>query len=508
VNPHSPKFDAVTKRVLANRTCGHIIFVDNVAAHAWVRAVLVEAGIPQDRIAILNAEMAPAAADRARIAKEFNGAAEEGLAPRYDVVVANAIAYEGIDLQARTCAIHHLDLPWEPATLQQRNGRGVRQGNTLSTIEINYYFARRSQDGLRFNLIQGKRGWMIELLESQRRDTNNPGAQMEMGPEEILLLISRDPAKTALRLAAVKQRREEEAKQRVAQDAARLLKGANARFRKAEGTSDPTEAARYRLEAEERLKDIANVDPAAWPWAEQAYTVRTSEMIVPDNGACPVYEGLKVGLPNPWNPEKTDFAEFGRVREGTIGVREAGSAVWSPKKAEEVPGLGIKPEHLALPWPADDDPRTEAALGPRVDQALRYSGSWPALGWAWASDPWIERSWSKVADRVVQRMAEVSSWYSERQKVPVIVGGRLEVVSGAGLRRGAVLPPTRAGWREFLNLAPASGIKFTEIEECGLYWWEKRIPRDLLSAAKKDAEASGRLPLDAANRSARGEAAA
>ena len=28
-------------------------------------------------------------------------------------LVANAIAYEGIDLQTRTCAIHHLDLPWE-----------------------------------------------------------------------------------------------------------------------------------------------------------------------------------------------------------------------------------------------------------------------------------------------------------------------------------------------------------------------------------------------------------
>jgi hypothetical protein len=507
VDPHSPKFDAVSKRILANRTCGHIVFVDNVAAHAWVRAVLVEAGIPIDRIAILNAEMAPAAADRARIAKEFNGVADEGLAPKFDVVIANAIAYEGIDLQARTCAIHHLDLPWEPATLQQRNGRGVRQGNTLSTIEINYYFARRSQDGLRFNLIQGKRGWMIELLESQRRDTNNPGAQMEMGPEEILLLISRDPAKTAQRLAAVKQRREEEARQRVAQDAARLLKGANARFRKAEATGDPTEAARFRLEAEERLKDLANVDPGAWPWVEQAYTVRSSEMIVPDNGACPVYEGFKVGLPNPWNPERIDFAEFGRVREGTIGVREAGSAVWSPKKADEVPALGIKPEHLALPWPSEDDPRTEAALGPRIDQTLRYSGSWPALGWAWASDAWIERHWPRAVDRVVQRMGEVSSWYAERQKVPAVVDGKLEIASGPALRGGALLPPTRAGWREFLALALASGLKFTELEDCGLYWWERRIPRDLLSAARKEAEGAGQVTLDVANDASRKEAA-
>jgi superfamily II DNA or RNA helicase len=183
VEPASPKLEAMTRRVLANRTCGHIVFVDNVAAHRWVVQTLVKAGIPEARIAVLNAETAPAAADRQRIAQQFNGAPEEGAAPSYDVVVANAIAYEGIDLQTRTCAIHHLDLPWEPATLQQRNGRGVRQGNTLATIEIFYYFAKRSQDGLRFNLIQGKLGWMTELLKSQARDTNNPGAQMELGPE-------------------------------------------------------------------------------------------------------------------------------------------------------------------------------------------------------------------------------------------------------------------------------------------------------------------------------------
>jgi hypothetical protein len=163
-DPSSPKFEALAERVLANRTCGHIVFVDNVAAHRWVKDTLVAAGIAGERIGVLNAEVAPNAADRQRIAREFNGDAEEGLAPKFDVVIANAIAYEGIDLQTRTCAIHHLDLPWEPATLQQRNGRGVRQGNTLSAIAIYYYFSRRSQDGLRFNLIQGKRGWMTQLL--------------------------------------------------------------------------------------------------------------------------------------------------------------------------------------------------------------------------------------------------------------------------------------------------------------------------------------------------------
>ena len=86
-------------------------------------------------------------------------------------------------------------------------------------------------------------------------------------------------------------------------------------------------------------------------------------------------------------------------------------------------------------------------------------------------------------------------WYAERQKVPVVLDGRLVVANGQTLRRGAVLPPTRAGWREFLTLAPGSGLKFTEIEDCGLYWWERRIPRDLLSKGRRESEA-----LDAANR--------
>jgi superfamily II DNA or RNA helicase len=477
VEPASPKFEAMAKRVLLNRTCGHIVFVDNVAAHRWVVQTLVKAGIPEARIAVLNAEMAPAAADRLRIAKEFNGEPEEGLAPKYDVVVANAIAYEGIDLQTRTCAIHHLDLPWEPATLQQRNGRGVRQGNTLATIEIFYYFAKRSQDGLRFNLIQGKLGWMTELLKSQARDTNNPGAQMELGPEEILLLVSRDPDKTAKRLADVRARREEEARKKVAEDAARMLRGANARFRKAERSADPTEAARLRLEGEERLKDLAHVDPTAWPWARWMYAVRETEVLVPVFGEAPVFEGLRVAVPSPWDSSKLQYAEFGRVKGAAIGVREAGSATWVEQPLEKVVAQGLRPEHLAPTWPAEG----EEAVVAKIASVLRQSGSWPALGWGWAADAWLERAWRLHSAQIVERLAAATSWYAEQQRVPVVVREQLRVGRGVQVGQGEVLPPTLAGWRRFLALAPASGLKFGELEEVTAYWWDRKLPRDLLS---------------------------
>jgi hypothetical protein len=490
-DPSSPKFDALAERVLANRTCGHIVFVDNVAAHRWVRDVLVKRGIAEDRIGILNAEVAQAAADRQRIAREFNGDAEAGLQPRFDVVIANAIAYEGIDLQTRTCAIHHLDLPWEPATLQQRNGRGVRQGNTLSAIAIHYYFAKRSQDGLRFNLIQGKRGWMTQLLKSQDRDTNNPGAQMDLGPEEILLMISRNPEQTRARLEAVRQQREADAKKKIAAEASKLLRAVNARFRTAERTRDATEAARLRGEAEERLKHLARTNTDAWPWAPWASVVRDRPVLVVDGGG-PLFEGLRVGVPSPWNPEQVQHAEFGVVgRDGTIGFRAAGEPVWTAVKADEARFTTLRPEHYDPAWPAADDDATLEALDLRLQRRTRISGDWAGYGWHLAPDAWAERMWALGGDRVLRALAELPRWAHNQPRVPVIAPAGLRVVTAdLALDTPGVttLAPTEAGWQAFLAAAPGSGLTFTALDEAARWWWSRSIPRTLLSAGRAEGE--------------------
>jgi hypothetical protein len=489
-DPLSPKFAALTERVLANRTCGHIVFVDNVAAHRWVRDTLVKAGISADRIGLLNAEVAKAAADRQRIAREFNGDPENEVLPKYDVVIANAIAYEGIDLQTRTCAIHHLDLPWEPATLQQRNGRGVRQGNTLSAIAIYYYFARRSQDGLRFNLIQGKRGWMTNLLKSQDRDTNNPGAQMDMGPEEILLLISRNPEQTRQRLESVRAQREAEAKKKIAQEASKLLRSINARFRNAERQKDAVESARLRGEAEERLKQLARVNTEAWPWANWIGLVRDRPVLVPDGGG-PVFEGLKVGIPSPWNASRIDFISFGILsKDGSIGLRGAGEAAWTAVKAEDARLLSLKPQQYDAVWPEEDESSTLRSIREKLESRLRYSGDWSGLGWHLAPDDWTDRYWNLVGHEILQALAKVSHYQAQNQKIPVVAAAGLRIVQAAAidLHGLTALPPTEAGWQAFLANAPASGLKFGELQEAGKWWWNRLIPRNLLAAQQEDAE--------------------
>jgi hypothetical protein len=149
--------------------CGHIVFANSVPVHAFIRATLVKYGVPANKIAIINATTAPG--DKTtKIARGFNNGV-------FDVVIANVKAEEGVNLQKRTCYIHHLDLPWTPSSLQQRNGRGVRQGNPNPVVCIYFWLQNKSMDGYFLDTIQGKKNWLDMLLNPEGGDVmNNPAA--------------------------------------------------------------------------------------------------------------------------------------------------------------------------------------------------------------------------------------------------------------------------------------------------------------------------------------------
>lgn len=486
VDPISPKFKAMAKRVNAAQHCGHIVFCDNVAAHRWIVQTLVKHGVPEKRIAVLNAVVAKNTADRQRIALEFNGSDET--APIYDVVVANAVAYEGIDLQRRTCEIHHIDLPWEPATLQQRNGRGVRQGNTLDAIAINYYFAKRSQDGMRFNLIQGKRGWMVNLIKSQDRDTNNPGAQMNLGPDEILLMISRDPERTRQMLDALKEKAEAERRAKIAEHARRTLYKANARFRRAEYKTGEI-AAQLRAEGEELLEELSELDPQAWPFYPWAVNVREKEILVGDAGVV-LYEGLRVGVKSAYSDRK-DYAEFGRVRGEKVGVRRYGAYDFVAYEAKDAAISMLKPENLHASWDFDAD--LEGAL-----RGLEALGGWDwrlsegiassSFSWQYASDQFMRRVWERLGAKITEALAGTAGYYSRGQRVPVVKQGKLVIAKQEGIRDGRVLAFHLDGWRAFLQMAEQGlldkSLSHTDLQDAADFWFARKVPRGILSTEK------------------------
>jgi hypothetical protein len=481
-----------------------------------MREVLVQEGVPRERIAILNAEVAKPA-DRIRIAREFNGlppespqseegcairgAGETELAPKYDVVIANSVAYEGVDLQVRTCTIHHLDLPWTPSDLEQRNGRAYRQGNRLGTLEILYYMSKRSLDGFRWGILDGKGHWLGAVLESGRRDTNNPAAQQDLSPEQILLMISRNPAETARRVEEAKKKAIEEERLRVAREAARLMTQASARFRDARVSTDPDKATQLRAEGHVRLRQLRKYDAAAWPWARWIDETERVEYLVPPDGEAPVYEGLRVAIPDAYNPDTIKYFEFGRlvVSDGPpcIGVRTARTARWVCQNLEAVKALGLRPEHMpggSVPWDSGDEAATRAALGERLEAWGRTQPvDWHALGFTSASDAWLERWWPLAEPRVRESL----SVQAEPQAVPVLVGGELRLREGPEVRAGVLMPPTSAGWQQFLALAPTSGETFTDLKQAAELWWARKIPQSLLAAARGEAKDDAPAPSPA-----------
>lgn len=486
----SPKFTRCAQIIAASAHCGHIIFCEPTASHQWIRETLVKHGIPRERIAIMNAQ-ATSGQDRVRIAREFNGLSAELPAkgkpaelsePKYDVVIANSVAYEGIDLQVRTCSIHHLDLPWTPADLEQRNGRGVRQGNTIGTVRIYYYLAERSSDSYRLEIIQGKARWLGEILTSSVRDTNNPAAQQRLSKDEILLMLSRNPEATRRALEEKAHRERLEQLSSAAAAAARRLRQANARFRQARETGDAELAARLRQEGETRLAALSREEPSVWPWTPWMYAVRDTEVLVPADGSAPLYEGLRVVMPAEGRAPAVAW-EFGAIvhtKEGArIGRRDAGSATWSLIDVDEIEGE-IRPEHLpgdSSAWPTDDDALTEKALELHLARTFRGPANYAKLGWEGASDAWIDRWWPHARGAIAQGLAKQRT----RDVYPTIVDGKLSLRNGPALTEGELLPPTRAGWVRFLEVAKASGHPFRALRVAGQQWWHRSIPQDLLS---------------------------
>lgn len=71
----------------------------------------------------------------------------------------------GVNVQDRLFAIHHLDVPWRPADMAQREGRIIRQGNMNTAVEIYRYITEGSFDSYSWQLLEIKQNFINELLE-------------------------------------------------------------------------------------------------------------------------------------------------------------------------------------------------------------------------------------------------------------------------------------------------------------------------------------------------------
>jgi N12 class adenine-specific DNA methylase len=71
---------------------------------------------------------------------------------------------EGTNVQRRLVALHHLDAPWRPADIEQRDGRILRQGNTNEYVKIFRYVAEGSFDAYMWQTLETKSRFIAQVM--------------------------------------------------------------------------------------------------------------------------------------------------------------------------------------------------------------------------------------------------------------------------------------------------------------------------------------------------------
>ena len=135
---------------------------------------LVKGGIPENEIVVMKASYS--AEKRAQIADELKTG-------KYRVVIGStATLGVGVNMQDNLRAMHHLDCPWMPGDLVQRNGRGHRQGNHWNTV-LEYRYVTEKLDTKRWQTVLRKDAFITSFMKSKVGDVSS--RSFEMGADDV-----------------------------------------------------------------------------------------------------------------------------------------------------------------------------------------------------------------------------------------------------------------------------------------------------------------------------------
>jgi N12 class adenine-specific DNA methylase len=141
------------------------------SAYRWIRQQLIARGVPPAQIAFM--QDYKRSADKQRLFADFR-------AGRVRVLIGSSETMgTGVNVQQRLKALHHLDVPWLPSQIEQREGRIERQGNQHDEIDIYAYATLGSMDATMWQNNERKARFIEAALSGDRsiRRLEDAGSQ-------------------------------------------------------------------------------------------------------------------------------------------------------------------------------------------------------------------------------------------------------------------------------------------------------------------------------------------
>lgn len=130
-----------------------------------IKKRLIEKGIPEDQIVFIHDY------NTARKKEALFNKVNDG---RIRIILGSTQKLgTGVNVQKRVVAVHHIDVPWTPASMEQRNGRALRQGNLVAKEYMNNelpvfaYATERTLDAYKYQLLQTKQTFLNQVKSGE-----------------------------------------------------------------------------------------------------------------------------------------------------------------------------------------------------------------------------------------------------------------------------------------------------------------------------------------------------
>ena len=141
------------------------------SAYRWIKEQLIAKGVASGEIAFMQDYKKPS--EKQRLFNAFNAGLVRFL------IGSSQTMGTGVNAQKRLKALHHLDVPWLPSDIEQREGRIIRQGNQNEEIEVYCYATLTSMDAPMWGQNQRKQRFIEAALSGDRsiRRLEDAGSQ-------------------------------------------------------------------------------------------------------------------------------------------------------------------------------------------------------------------------------------------------------------------------------------------------------------------------------------------
>ncbi|WP_430336177.1 DEAD/DEAH box helicase family protein [Rhodococcus sp. ACT016] len=184
---HGPAADGVFQMIFCDRGTPKVgDRGDDANLYAMVRAQLVERGMRPEEVAFIHDF--PTAKDKQKLFADCR-------AGRVRVLIGSTETMStGVNAQRLLKALHHMDCPYRPADLEQREGRIIRQGNVNREVEILNYVAEKSFDATMWQIVERKAHYIEQLRTGDvPHAIEDIGADMALSAAQTKAAATGDP---------------------------------------------------------------------------------------------------------------------------------------------------------------------------------------------------------------------------------------------------------------------------------------------------------------------------